>query len=237
MISKFRDDFASLRRERNGKPPVYLDNGCMTLKPRQVIESINEYFERYPACSGYGRSNHWFSQEVKEATEKAREKVAGFINSLPEEIVWTKNTTEGINLVASAFPFKKGDIVITSDREHNSNLVPWIKLSRVKGIVHKTVPSTPEGTFDLEAFEDMLSPDVKLVSMVHVSNLDGYTLPVEEIIKISHDYSARVLLDGAQSVPHRKVDIKSLEVDFLAFSVHKMLGPSIGVLYGGWRYC
>ncbi|GBE54939.1 putative cysteine desulfurase [archaeon BMS3Bbin15] len=234
MFSKFREDFASLRRKRNGKPPVYLDNGCMTLKPRQVIESINEYFERYPACSGYGRSNHWFSHEVKEATEKAREKVAGFINSLPEEIVWTKNTTEGINLVANAFPFKKGDIVITSDREHNSNLVPWIKLSRVKGIVHKTVPSTQEGIFDLEAFEDMLSPDVKLVSMVHVSNLDGYTLPVEEIIKIAHDYNARVLLDGAQSVPHRKVDIKNLEVDFLAFSVHKMLGPSIGVLYGNY---
>jgi len=232
MLSKFREDFPSLARMRKGKPPVYLDNACMTLKPKQVIEAINEYFESYPACGGMGRSNHWFSEEVREATFVAREKVAGFIKASPEEIVWTKNTTEGINLIANTFPLEEGDIVITSDREHNSNLVPWIKLSRVKGIEHKVVPSTPEGTFDLEAFEEMLSSRVKLVSVVHTSNLDGYTLPVEEIVKAAHDHNAKVLLDAAQSVPHSRVDVRKLGADFIAFSVHKMLGPSLGVLYG-----
>jgi cysteine desulfurase/selenocysteine lyase len=232
LPEKLREDFPALSRLRNGKPPVYLDSACMSLKPKQVIQAINEYYENYPACGGRGRSQHWFAREVKEATEKARERVAGFINASPEEIVWTKNTTEAINLVARSFKLEWDDVVLTSDREHNSNLVPWLELEKSRGIRHEVVPSREDATFDLEKFKDMLSPKVKLVSVVHVSNLDGYALPVEEIIEIAHDYGAKVLLDAAQSVPHRSVDVRRLDVDFLAFSVHKMLGPSLGVLYG-----
>lgn len=231
MLSKLREDFHCLKRERSGKPPIYLDNACMTLKPEQVVVGINRYYNSFPACGG-GRSNHWFSKEVNETIARAREKVASFINAQPEEIVWMKNATEGINLVATGYPLEDGDTVITSDREHNSNLVPWIKLSKHRGIEHRISPSTREETFDLEAFEEMLGSRVKLVSVVHTSNLDGYTLPVREIIKLSHDYGARVLLDSAQAVPHSRVDVKKLNADFLAFSVHKMLGPSLGVLYG-----
>ncbi len=232
LPERLREDFPALRQLRNGRPPVYLDSACMSLKPRQVIEAINDYYQNYPACGGRGRSQHWFARRVKEATELAREKVAGFINASPGEIIWTKNTTEAINLVARSFRLERGDVVITSDREHNSNLVPWLELEKSRGIRHEVVPSREDETFDLEKFKEMLSSKVKLVSMVHVSNLDGYALPVREIVEVAHDCGARVLLDAAQSVPHRSVDVRRLDVDFLAFSVHKMLGPSLGVLYG-----
>ncbi len=232
LPEKLREDFPALKRLRNGKPVIYLDSACMSLKPRQVIEAVREYYELYPACGGRGRSQHWFAREVKEATERAREEVARFINATPEEIVWTKNTTEAINLVARSFRLERGDVVLTSDREHNSNLVPWLELERTRGIRHEVVPAREDETFDVERLKEMLSPKVKLVSVVHVSNLDGYALPVEEIVEVAHDYGARVLLDAAQSVPHRSVDVSRLEADFLAFSVHKMLGPSLGVLYG-----
>ncbi len=232
LPEKLRRDFPALARVRNRRPPVYLDSACMSLKPRQVIQAIREYYELFPACGGRGRSQHWFAGEVKEATERAREEVARFINASPEEVVWTKNATEAINLVARSLRLKRDDIVLTSDREHNSNLVPWLELERRRGIRHEVVPAREDETFDIEKLKEMLSPEVKLVSVVHVSNLDGYALPVREIVEIAHDYGAKVLLDAAQSVPHRSVDVRELEADFLAFSVHKMLGPSLGVLYG-----
>ena len=230
LPESLRKDFPALQRQRNGKPPVYLDSACMSLKPEQVISAMLEYHRSHPACSGYGRSAHWFAREVSEATAQAREKVASFIGASPEEVVWTKNTTEAINLVAKSLRLHPGDVVLTSDREHNSNLIPWLELER-QGVRHEVVPSREDETFDLDALQDMLSPEVKLVSVVHVSNLDGYALPVREIAELAHDSGSLVLVDAAQSVPHRRVDVDRLGADFLAFSVHKMLGPSIGVLY------
>ncbi|MBD3156185.1 MAG: aminotransferase class V-fold PLP-dependent enzyme, partial [Candidatus Aenigmarchaeota archaeon] len=153
----------------------------------------------------------------------------------PKEIIFTKNTTEGINLVANSINLKKDDIILTTDREHNSNLVPWQILSKTKGVIHKSVPSKDDYTFNLDKFQKMVK-GVKLVSMVHTSNIDGYTLPVKEIIKISHEEGSLVMLDSAQSVPHKKVNVKELDVDFLALSGHKMLGPSgMGILYGKYH--
>lgn len=205
----------------------------MTLKPKQVKDAMNEYYDNFPACGGHGRSVHWFAKEVEEKTHKARKTMQRFINAKKEEeIVWTKNTTEGINLIANSFPLKRGDIVLTTDKEHNSNLLPWQVLAKRKGIKHKIVPSNKDNTFNIENFKKMLTKEVKLVSMVHLSNLDGVSIPVEEIAKICHENKVKILIDGAQSTPHKKIDIQKLNVDFFVFSVHKMLGPTIGVLYG-----
>jgi len=233
-VQKIREDFPSLSRVRRGKPPIYFDNAAMTLKPLSVINSMNEYYIKFPATGGHGRGTHWFAKETIEATEEAREKICGFINAeSSSEILWTKNTTEGINLLVNSFPLKKGDIVVTTDKEHNSNLVPWIQLRRKKGIEHIVINSRDDNSFDLELFEEKMNKNVKVVSMYHSSNLDGYTVPAREIIKIAHDYGAIVILDGAQSVPHRKIDVRKLDVDFLCFSIHKMCGPTgMGVLYG-----
>ncbi|MEM7819877.1 MAG: aminotransferase class V-fold PLP-dependent enzyme [Candidatus Aenigmatarchaeota archaeon] len=229
-IEKIRDDFPALQQKLNGKPIIYFDNACMTLRPRQVIEVMNEYYEKYPGCAG--RSIHKIGNIVTEKYNEAREIIAKFIGAKTNEVIFTRNTTEGLNLIANSLDLKKGDIVITSDREHNSNLIPWQILSE-KGIKHVIIKSNNDMTFDIEGFEETMNKDVKLVSIVHTSNLDGYTLPVKEIIKISHDYNAFVMLDGAQSVPHKEINVKKLDCDFLAFSGHKMLGPSgIGVLYG-----
>lgn len=228
---KVRKDFPSLQQVLNGKPVIYLDNACMTLRPRQVIEAVKEYYEKYPSCAG--RSVHKFGDKVTHGVEEVREKVSQFLGAKrPEEIVFTKNTTEGINLVANSLGLDKGDKVLTTDREHNSNLLPWQFLVERRGVEHKVIKSREDGTFDLERFEREMDGNVKLVSMVHSSNLDGYTTPMEEIVKIAQDYGALVLADGAQSAPHKKINLKKLGVDFFAFSGHKMLGPSgTGGLY------
>ncbi len=230
---KIREDFPILHKKINGKPIIYFDNACMSLKPKQVIEAMNEYFEKYPAC--VGRSSHKLSNMATEKYNEARKKVADFINAKHNEIVFTKNTTESLNLVANTLKLKKGDVVITTDKEHNSNLVPWQLLRERKGIIHKVVKSGNDGAFDIDGFEKMMDKDVKLVSMVHTSNIDGSTIPAKEIAKIAHDHGALVMLDGAQSVPHKKTDVKKIDADFLAFSGHKMLGSSIGVLYGKYH--
>jgi cysteine desulfurase/selenocysteine lyase len=229
---KIREDFPSLQQRIGGKPPVYFDNACMTLRPRQVIDAMNRYYYEYPACAG--RSIHKFGNKVTEEYEKARETIARFIGAKKsQEVVFTRNTTEGINLVANAFPFRKGEAVLTTDREHNSNLIPWQILSKTKGTAHRICYSKNDMTFDLETFGEIMDPSIKLVSVVHTSNLDGYTTPIKEIAKIAHDFDALVLADGAQSVPHRPVNVRKLGIDFLAFSGHKMLGPAgSGVLYG-----
>ena len=206
----------------------------MTLKPKQVINAMDEYYNEYPVCGG--RSIHKMAKKVDEKVTQAREKFQKFLgSSCPEEIVFTRNTTEGLNLVANSIDFKTEDIVLTTDREHNSNLVPWQAQVHKRGIKHVVVYSNADNTFDLEAFEDIFvkNKNVRLVSMVHTANLDGYTIPAKEIIKIAHDHGALVMLDGAQSAPHKRIDVKALDVDFFALSVHKMAGPTgMGVLYG-----
>jgi len=230
-VEKIRKDFPILEKKFKGKPIIYFDNACMSLRPHQVIEKMNEYYEEYSACAG--RSVHKFGTRVTEEYEKARDMIAKHIGAKkPQEIVFTRNTTEGLNLVAKSLNLNKNDVVITSDREHNSNLIPWQMLKN-KGVVHKIVYSNADMTFNLENLKKMLNKQVKLVSIVHTSNLDGYTLPVKEIIKLAHDNGSLVMLDAAQSMPHKKIDVRKLDVDFLAFSGHKMLGPSgTGVLYG-----
>ena len=230
-VDKIREDFPVLQKKINGKFIIYFDSSCVTLKPKQVIEAMNEYYESYPGCAG--RSIHRFGSKVTDKVKESREKIAKFIGAKkPEEIIFTRNTTEGINLLAHSLDLKKNDIVLTTDREHNSNLIPWQMLVKTIGIKHKTVFSKKDMTFDTENFKNIVK-GAKIVSFVHCSNLDGYTTPAEEIIKIAHDNDALVILDGAQSAPHKTVNVKKLDVDFFAFSGHKMLGPSgIGALYG-----
>ncbi|MCK5039835.1 MAG: cysteine desulfurase [Candidatus Aenigmarchaeota archaeon] len=229
-----KKDFPCLNQKIGGLSPVYLDSACMSLKPRCVIDKMVEYYEQYSGCGG--RSAHKFSSRTTEEVAKARQLVSDFIGAKkPEQVLFTKNTTESINLVAKSFKFKPTDIVLTTDKEHNSNLVPWLLMSRNKIIRHKTISSKPDGSFDIEAFRDLMQreKDIKMVSINHVSNIDGYKNPIKEIIEIAHDNNAVVLLDGAQSVPHTKIDVEKEDIDFLAFSGHKMCGPTgTGVLYG-----
>ena len=231
-IQKIRRDFPILDKEIDGKKVIYLDSACVTLRPKQVIDKINEYYYEYPGCAG--RSVHKIGTKVTIEINEARNKVQRFINAAEEnEVVFVRNTTEGMNIVASGLSLAKGDRVLTTDREHNSNLVPWLYLQKQKGFDFGVVPSNSDNTFNLETFENMMDKKVKIVSMVHTSNLDGYTIPAEEIIKIAHDHDALVMLDGAQSTPHNNIDVQQLDVDFFAFSAHKMCGPSgVGVLYG-----
>lgn len=230
-IKKIRLDFPFLNKEIDGKKIVYLDSACMSLRPNQVIDKINEYYQEYPGCAS--RSVHKIALKVTIAIEEARIKLQNLICAKEQnEIVFVRNTTEGLNMVAKGLTLNKGDRVLTTDQEHNSNLAPWLKLQEQKGIKLDVVPSNPDNTFNLETYERMIESDVKLVTMVHTTNLDGHSIPAGEIIKIAHDYGALVMLDGAQSVPHKPVDVQKLDVDFLAFSGHKMCGPSgIGILY------
>lgn len=222
-IEKIRKDFPIFE-----KNITYMDSACVSLKPRQVVEAMNAYYYEFPACAG--RSMHKLGKRVTDEIHKSRKTIAKYFNAKTEEIVFTRNTTEGINLVANSLGLKKGDKVITTDKEHNSNLLPWQKLSK-EGIVHEIIKSKDDNIFDMDSFEEKVK-GAKLVSVVHTSNLDGVTNPVQEIIKIAHDNGAIVMLDGAQSAPHKEINLKKLDVDLFACSGHKMLGPSgIGMLY------
>jgi cysteine desulfurase/selenocysteine lyase len=237
-----REDFPALKNRRNGKPPVYLDSACTTLVPMQVIDSINEYYTGYPGCAG-ARSRHWFAQEVNDRIEGNPERgimgsrriIREFINARSEkEIIFTQNTSHAINIIALGFKFQPGDAVLLTDREHNSNLLPWLRLQN-KGLIkvmHTTADA--DGNFIVADFKQKLDGNkVKLVSMAYTSNLTGVTLPAAEIIKIAHAHGAKVLLDAAQTAAHRAIDVQTLDVDFLAFSIHKMCGPrGVGILYG-----
>lgn len=224
-VKKIRQDFPVLNKP---KPVIYMDSACMTMKPKQVIDAMNRYYNEFPGCGG--RSMHKIGKKVTEEVMLVRIAAQKFFNAKTEkEIVFTKNTTESINLVAHSLGLNKDDIVISSDKEHNSNLLPWQFL----GVKHEIVKSNPDGTFNLENFKKIMNKKVKLVAMVHTSNLDGTTTPAKEIIEIAHDNGALVLLDAAQSAPHKEVDVRKLDVDFLACSGHKMLGPTgMGILYG-----
>lgn len=210
---------------------VYLDSACQTLRPRQVIEAVSDYYTRMSACGG--RSVHRLAAEVTLMVDKTRERMADFFGADEDEIVFTKNCTEAINLVAKGFPLEPGDIVLTTDIEHNSNHVPWLQVSGEKGVERRIAQTSDQGILNIEDLKEKMGKDVELVSVIHTSNVTGVTNPVETIIEIAHDYGAKVLLDGAQAAPHQEVDLHELDVDFYALSMHKMLGPSgVGILYG-----
>ncbi len=229
-----RKDFPILKRKVHGKRLVYLDNAATTQKPRQVIEAIKDYYENHN--SNVHRAVHTLSSEATDAYEEAHEKAAAFINAESyEEIAFTKNTTESLNIVANHFArtLRKGDEILLSRMEHHSNLVPWLNAAKISGARIRYAGITKEGELDIEQARKLVSRKTKVVSVTHASNVLGTINDVREIAGIAHDKNAYVVVDGAQSVPNMPVDVKKLECDFIAFSAHKMLGPTgIGVLYG-----
>ena len=234
-IQKIREDFPILDREVYGKPLIYLDNGATTQKPRQVVEAITD--EYYSVNANVHRGVHFLSQQATELHEASRETVRRFINArISNEIVFTRGTTESINLLASSFAdsqMKEGDEVIVSVMEHHSNIVPWQLQAARKGIVLKVIPMNDRGELLLDEYEKLFSERTKLVSFAHVSNVLGTVNPAKEMIATAHAHGVPVLIDGAQSVPHMKVDVQDLDADFFAFSGHKIYGPTgVGVLYG-----
>ena len=234
-IQKIREDFPILDREVYGKPLIYLDNGATTQKPRQVVEAITD--EYYSVNANVHRGVHFLSQQATELHEASRETVRRFINARSSnEIVFTRGTTESINLLASSFAdsqMKEGDEVIVSVMEHHSNIVPWQLQAARKGIVLKVIPMNDRGELLLDEYEKLFSERTKLVSFAHVSNVLGTVNPANEMIATAHAHGVPVLIDGAQSVPHMKVDVQDLDADFFAFSGHKIYGPTgVGVLYG-----
>ena len=234
-INKVREDFPILSREVYGKPLVYLDNAATTQKPLMVLDAMRDEYLNVNA--NVHRGVHYLSQQATDLHEAAREKVRAFINARKiEEIVFTRGTTEAINLVAQSFcesQMKAGDEVIVTEMEHHSNIVSWQLQAMKRGIVVKHIPITDDGLLDLSTINYQLSTKTKLISVAHVSNVLGTVNPVEEIIKTAHEHGIPVLVDGAQSAPHFKVDVQAMDCDFFAFSGHKMYGPTgIGVLYG-----
>lgn len=234
-IEKIREDFPILSRTVYNKPLVYLDNGATTQKPRCVVESITD--EYYSVNSNVHRGVHFLSQQATNLHEASRETVRRFINARStSEIVFTRGTTESINLVAATFAdsqMKEGDEVIVSVMEHHSNIVSWQLQAARKGIVLKVIPMNDKGELLIDEYEKLFSSRTRIVSVAHVSNVLGTVNPVKEIIKIAHAHGVPVLVDGAQSIPHLPVDVQDLDADFFVFSGHKVYGPTgIGVLYG-----
>ena len=234
-LNKIRKDFPILSRMVYDRPLVYLDNAATTQKPLCVLDKMREEYLNVNA--NVHRGVHWLSQQATELHEGARETVRKFINAKSvNEIVFTRGTTEGLNLIASSFCetfMQEGDEVIVSTVEHHSNIVPWQLQQPRKGIVLKVIPMDDNGAMDLQAFEKMISQKTKIVSISHVSNVLGTINPVEEVIRIAHEHNIPVVVDGAQSTPHFKVHMQQLDCDFFVFSGHKVYGPTgIGVLYG-----
>jgi cysteine desulfurase/selenocysteine lyase len=235
-VQALRAEFPILCQElRPGVPLVYFDNAATSQKPAAVIEAMDDYYRRYNA--NVHRGLHKLSEEATDAYEGARKKIARFINAATtREVIYTRGTTESINLVAHAWGranLRPGDVVISTEMEHHSNIVPWQMLAEQIGFTLRFVPVTDEGRLDMDAFRGMLDERVKLVTVMHVSNVLGTINPVREIADAAHAVGALMLVDGAQSVPHLPVDVQALDCDFFAFSSHKMLGPTgIGVLYG-----
>ena len=234
-ITKVRESFPILSRTVYSKPLIYLDNGATTQKPLCVLDAMREEYLNVNA--NVHRGVHWMSQQATDLHEAARETVRKFINARSTtEIVFTRGTTESLNLVASSFVegcMKEGDEVIVSTMEHHSNIVPWQLQEQRKGIVLKVIPMTDEGELLLEEYEKLFTERTKLVSVTQVSNVLGTVNPVKEMIRIAHEHGVPVVVDGAQSVPHFAVDVQDLDCDFLAFSGHKVYGPTgVGVLYG-----
>lgn len=234
-VHQIREDFPILHQEANKKPLVYLDNAATTQKPRSVIDTISHYYKRDNA--NVHRAAHVLSDRATQQFEGAREKVRNFINAPKiENIIWTRGTTESINLVAHSYgrnTLKAGDEIIISAMEHHSNIVPWQLVCEQTGAKLKIIPINERGELDMEQYRALLSENTKIVSVVHVSNALGTVNPVKEITDLAHDAGAVCLIDGAQAVTHWHLDMQALDCDFYAFSAHKMFGPTgMGVLYG-----
>ena len=233
-VARIRRDFPVLSRQVHGKPLVYLDNAATSQKPRAVIQALTDYYENYN--SNVHRAVHTLGMEATERYEEARQKVARFINApLAEQLIYVRNTTEAINLVAHSWAranIKAGDEILVSEIEHHSNLVPWQQVARATGASLRLIPMAEDYTLDLSDLDSLLNRRTRLVAITHMSNVLGTITPVREIVAAAHQVGALVLLDGAQSVPHMPVDVQEIGCDFLAFSGHKMCGPTgIGVLY------
>jgi len=238
-IAEIRNDFPILNAKVRGKELVYLDNGATAQKPAMVIDAINTYYKDYN--SNIHRGVHHLSQVATTAYEEAREKLRGFINAPKlEEVIFTEGTTESINIVASCFgrnSLNKGDEVIISAMEHHSNIVPWQMICDEREAILKVIPINNNGELLMDEYKKLLSDKTKIVAVIHISNTLGTINPVKEMIDLAHQKGALVLLDGAQAVPHIKVDVQALNCDFYAFSGHKMFGPTgVGILYGKSEY-
>ena len=234
-VTEIRKDFPNLNVRVHGKPIVYLDNAATTFKPKIVIETIDNHFKT--GTSNVHRGVHFLSEQATEQFENARKKVQQFINAAkPQEIIFTKGTTESINLVANSYGRKflnSGDEIIISEMEHHSNIVPWQILCEEKGCILKVVPINDQGELIFAEFEKMLGPKTKFVSMVYNSNSLGTINPIKKVIEKAHEKGIPVLIDGAQAVSHRSIDVQELDCDFFVFSGHKLFGPTgVGVLYG-----
>jgi cysteine desulfurase/selenocysteine lyase len=234
-VIEIRHDFPILQREVYGKPLVYLDNAATTQKPRRVVEKIEEMY--FTLNSNVHRGVHFLSQEATEAHENARKTVQKFIGAAsPSEIVFTRGTTESINLVASSFCrafCNEGDEILITAMEHHSNIVPWQLQGDIRGVKLQVAPISDRGELLLEEFERRITPRTKLISVTHISNVLGTINPIDEIIRIAHEHDIPVLIDAAQSVQHIGVNVQQLDCDFLVFSSHKIYGPTgVGVLYG-----
>ncbi len=233
-VQNIRKNFPILNEQVHGHPLIYFDNAATTQKPRQVIEAISDYYQHSNA--NVHRAIHTLGEQATEGYEEARRKIARFINAESEkQIIFTRGTTESINLVASAWGEKfvgQGDEIIVTEMEHHSNLIPWQLLAEKVGAKLRYIPFTEDGTLDTSLFETLLNKQTKIVALTHMSNVFGTINPIKKIVRLAHDRGIPVLLDGAQSVPHLPIDVQSLDCDFLAFSGHKMVGPTgIGVLY------
>ncbi len=228
-VQRIRKDFPLFDKE---DPPVYLDSACQSLRPRQVVEAMNEYYYDFPACGG--RSVHRLATEVSIRLDQSREDVASFFGIKDVDcVIFTKSATESMNTVAKGLRLGRGDRVITTDMEHNSNHVPWVLLAKEKGIGRGIVPFASLEEGDMEPLKEELDKGARLVSVVHTNNVDGSTLRLKEVVDIAHDRGALVMADGCQTAPHNPLDLEKLDVDLYAWSMHKMLGPSgTGILYG-----
>lgn len=233
-VGKIKAQFPLLHQKVNSKDLVYLDNAASTQKPQVVIDALNHYYSNDNA--NIHRGVHYLSQLATDKFEDTRNTVQGFINAKNScEIIFTKGTTDSINLVANGYRslLKKGDEIIISEMEHHSNIVPWQMCCEVSGATLKVIPILDNGDLDMAAFEDLLSKKTKLVAVTHISNALGTINPVEKLIVLTHKVGAKILIDGAQATPHAEVDVQRLSVDFYCFSAHKMYGPTgVGVLYG-----
>lgn len=227
---RWRQDFPLLRSD---KPLIYFDNACATLKPESVLQAMDAYNREFPTCGG--RSVHRLGDRVTKAVQAARHTAARFIGAAyDDEIVFVRNTTEGLNLLSYSLPLVPGEMILTTDKEHNSNLVPWQRAAERTGATHQVVRSNDDGTFSLEAYRAALaSGTVRVVAMGMTSNLDGVSIPAAEVVALAHEYGAVVVLDAAQAAPHQVLDVQKLAADFVVFSGHKLCGPSgTGVVYG-----